>query len=105
MLLSLGQCAAQVASPLPLLPFRPIFWANRPQSYIERTASWDKFPDTRWGGVNNPCYSTVSEGVLEGSRCGSADERRSMWGDCPIEERDVFEVFAHYVQGGAWPMH
>lgn len=29
---------------------RPIFWANRPRSYLERTIHWDEFPNGRWGG-------------------------------------------------------
>lgn len=28
---------------------RPIFWANRPQSYLTRTETWDEFPNGRWG--------------------------------------------------------
>jgi methylenetetrahydrofolate reductase (NADPH) len=28
---------------------RPIFWANRPHSYVDRTAHWDEFPNGRWG--------------------------------------------------------
>lgn len=26
---------------------RPIFWANRPKSYINRTSDWDKYPQGR----------------------------------------------------------
>lgn len=29
---------------------RPIFWANRPKSYILRTQSWDSFPQGQWRG-------------------------------------------------------
>lgn len=28
---------------------RPIFWANRPKSYLSRTMGWDEFPNGRWG--------------------------------------------------------
>merc|ERR1719181_2221874 len=28
---------------------RPIFWANRPQSYIRRTQGWEDFPTGRYG--------------------------------------------------------
>ena len=27
---------------------RPIFWANRPKSYINRTSDWDKYPQGRY---------------------------------------------------------
>ena len=26
---------------------RPIFWSNRPKSYITRTSDWDEFPSGR----------------------------------------------------------
>ena len=28
---------------------RPIFWANRPKSYINTTSDWDKYPQGRYG--------------------------------------------------------
>ncbi len=30
---------------------RPIFWANRSKSYIQRTAAWQEFPTGRWSDV------------------------------------------------------
>ena len=33
---------------------RPIFWANRPKSYMVRTNSWDEFPNGRWGDSRSP---------------------------------------------------
>ena len=27
---------------------RPIFWANRPTSYMKRTEEWESFPSRRW---------------------------------------------------------
>ena len=38
---------------------RPIFWANRPTSYLKRTASWDEFPNGRWGDNRSPAYGEV----------------------------------------------
>lgn len=35
---------------------RPIFWSNRPQSYIHRTEDWDDFPNGRWGPRESPAY-------------------------------------------------
>merc|ERR1719387_1020623 len=35
---------------------RPIFWANRPGSYIRRTATWDDFPNGRFGDRASPAY-------------------------------------------------
>ena len=27
---------------------RPIFWANRPKSYVARTEGWDEFPNGKF---------------------------------------------------------
>ncbi|KAF2325627.1 hypothetical protein GH714_031321 [Hevea brasiliensis] len=35
---------------------RPIFWANRPKSYISRTLSWEQYPHGRWEDSCNPSY-------------------------------------------------
>ena len=32
----------------PLNKVRPIFWTQRPKSYIHRTRHWDEFPNGRW---------------------------------------------------------
>ena len=33
---------------LPWVQVRPIFWSNRPKSYISRTKEWDSFPNGRY---------------------------------------------------------
>lgn len=35
---------------------RPIFWANKPSSYIYRTLKWDEFPNGRWGDSKSPSF-------------------------------------------------
>ncbi|AEE79993.1 methylenetetrahydrofolate reductase 1 [Arabidopsis thaliana] len=40
---------------------RPIFWANRPKSYISRTKGWNDFPHGRWGDSHSAAYSTLSD--------------------------------------------
>ena len=39
---------------------RPIFWANRPASYIKRTATWDDFPNGRFGAKASPAYGDMT---------------------------------------------
>ncbi|KAJ7947419.1 Methylenetetrahydrofolate reductase [Quillaja saponaria] len=39
---------------------RPIFWANRPKSYISRTIGWDQYPHGRWGDSRNPSYGALT---------------------------------------------
>ena len=45
---------------------RPINWANRPQSYLLRTASWDDYPNGRWGDGRSPAvrYTTLCDVTL-----------------------------------------
>ncbi|KAK9287894.1 hypothetical protein L1049_016337 [Liquidambar formosana] len=40
---------------------RPIFWANRPKSYISRTKGWDQYPRGRWGDSCNPSYGALAD--------------------------------------------
>ncbi|XP_015888576.1 methylenetetrahydrofolate reductase (NADH) 2 [Ziziphus jujuba] len=40
---------------------RPIFWANRPKSYLSRTIGWDQYPHGRWGDSRNPSYGALSD--------------------------------------------
>jgi methylenetetrahydrofolate reductase (NADPH) len=40
---------------------RPIFWQNRPRSYIERTERWDEFPNGRWGSSSSPAYGDLED--------------------------------------------
>ncbi|XP_073008321.1 probable methylenetetrahydrofolate reductase (NADH) [Typha latifolia] len=40
---------------------RPIFWANRPKSYISRTLNWDQYPHGRWGDSRNPSYGVLTD--------------------------------------------
>lgn len=35
---------------------RPIFWANKPSSYVHRTLKWDEFPNGRWGDSRSPAF-------------------------------------------------
>ena len=40
---------------------RPIFWSNRPASYITRTKEWDEFPNGRWGNCNKSEYGELND--------------------------------------------
>lgn len=41
---------------------RPIFWANKPSSYVHRTLKWDEFPNGRWGDSRSPAFGGGFEG-------------------------------------------
>lgn len=78
---------------------RPIFWANRPHSYLQRTVSWDEFPNGRWGNSTSPAYGDLYDYHLMGVRPVSARQRRQMWGEALKSEQDVYDVFAEYLNG------
>ncbi|KYQ90902.1 methylenetetrahydrofolate reductase [Tieghemostelium lacteum] len=75
---------------------RPIFWQNRPRSYIARTGSWDEFPNGRWGDYRSPAFGDLSDYHLGWAK---AEDTTSVYGPNPQSEQDVFEVFASYCSG------
>ena len=40
---------------------RPIFWANKPKSYIAKTNQWDKYPNGRWGVSRLPTFGDMGD--------------------------------------------
>lgn len=79
---------------------RPINWANRPKSYVRRTEEWDEFPNGRWGDSTSPAFGELSDhGHFYAFSLGNEDDQRAMLGESPKEPKDVYEVFARYVEG------
>jgi methylenetetrahydrofolate reductase (NADPH) len=78
---------------------RPIFWANRPKTYLERTGHWDDFPNGRWGPRESPAFGDLADHHLLGFRVGTEAERRKLWGESIEKPIDVFTVFAKYIDG------
>lgn len=81
---------------------RPIFWSNRPKSYLARTMEWDDFPNGRWGDSRSPAFGNLHEyyliqrGLIMRAK---EDNRKQEWGECPRKPEDVFEVFASFCEG------
>lgn len=75
---------------------RPIFWANRVQSYLSRTSDWDEFPNGRWGDSRSPAY-----GDLDGYPVAigiSPAEAQTMWGN-PTTRAEIYDLFAKFCRG------
>lgn len=75
---------------------RPIFWRNRPKSYVNRTNSWDEFPNGRWGDSRSPAF-----GELDGYGAllkYPAEECVKLW-DHPTTVSDIGELFVKYCKG------
>jgi methylenetetrahydrofolate reductase (NADPH) len=77
---------------------RPIYWANRPKSYLDRTDSWDKFPTGRWADESTPKFEELGDQHYMSS-CGNILDRKTMWGDTLLVDKEVFEVFERYICG------
>ncbi|KAG0296071.1 hypothetical protein BGZ96_010235 [Linnemannia gamsii] len=76
---------------------RPIFWANRPKSYISRTEAWQSFPTTasQWRTLEK--YGGLEEyGV--GIKYSTAAEARCHWGE-PRRMEDLSGIFQKYWRG------
>jgi len=76
---------------------RPIFWRNRIKSYIQRTDSWDEFPNGRWGDSRSPAFGEVNLHSSSSFRY-SSDVCLEMWGK-PEKIEDINNVFANYLKG------
>ncbi|CAK9102743.1 Methylenetetrahydrofolate reductase [Durusdinium trenchii] len=82
---------------------RPIFWANRPKSYLLRTERWEQFPSGRWGDLaGTDLLRSLQESddvVVRDSLFDRSDIKRKAWGEALHTEADVFRVFADFIEG------
>jgi methylenetetrahydrofolate reductase (NADPH) len=71
---------------------RPIFWAQRARSYVDRTSSWDDFPNGRFGSRESPAYGLFSKPPKPSEKVLA--ERREQWKfDGPKGMQQVFIDF------------
>ncbi|XP_076451648.1 methylenetetrahydrofolate reductase (NADPH)-like [Babylonia areolata] len=79
---------------------RPIFWRCRPNSYVFRTSDWDEFPNGRWGNSSAPSFNDLQFYHLFYLKSRSSrEEQLQMWGQELKREKDVWDVFYHYLTG------
>jgi len=77
---------------------RPIYWANRPRSFISRTEDWDNFPNGRWGDAGSPAFDIIGNYHLTQLYCNSEETRKKEWGT-PTSDQDVANIFVAYLKG------
>jgi len=77
---------------------RPIYWANRPRSFISRTEDWDNFPNGRWGDAGSPAFDILGDYHLTQLYSNSVETRKKEWGT-PVTEQDVANIFCAYLKG------
>lgn len=77
-----------------------MFWANRPNAYIKRTADWEKYPNGRWGNAKSP-YGTLKDHQLMRRHTSSekrTEQAKAAWGQV-TSVADVSAVFVNYAAG------
>lgn len=81
---------------------RPIFWSNRPKSYIKRTEDWDKYACSRWGDVRSPAYGTFGDYPFMQKHKKSEKRlkrEQEAWGKTLTGLDSVISVFINYTKG------
>ncbi|KAL0322806.1 UNVERIFIED_CONTAM: putative methylenetetrahydrofolate reductase [Sesamum angustifolium] len=77
---------------------RPIFWANRPKSYISRTVGWDQYPHDRWGDSRSASYGVL--GDYQFLRPRSRDKKLHEEWAVPLKNvEDIYENFMKFCLG------
>jgi len=99
---------SKVSRPLPWRPptnvfrvkedVRPIFWANRPKSYITRTLGWDQYPHGRWGDSRNPSYGALTDHQFTRPR-GRGKKLQEEWAVPLKSVEDISERFTNFCEG------
>ncbi|PWZ52750.1 Methylenetetrahydrofolate reductase 1 [Zea mays] len=99
---------SKVSRPLPWRPatnvfrvkedVRPIFWANRPKSYLKRTLGWDQYPHGRWGDSRNPSYGALTDHQFTRPR-GRGKKLQEEWAVPLKSVEDISERFTNFCQG------
>jgi methylenetetrahydrofolate reductase (NADPH) len=79
---------------------RPIFWSNRPKSYLARTMSWDDFPNGRWGDNFSPTFGSLNDYyIFRRTLDPTVRQNRLKILGSPTTEVDVSKVFVKFCQG------
>ncbi|CAI9777097.1 unnamed protein product [Fraxinus pennsylvanica] len=77
---------------------RPIFWANRPKSYISRTIGWDQYPSGRWGDSRNASYGALTD--YQFMRPRSRNKKLHEEWVVPLKNvTDIYEKFMKFCLG------
>ena len=77
---------------------RPIFWANRPKSYLSRTATWDDYPNGRWGDRTSPAFGDLGMHYLYNPARLYDDKLKGIYGPVASVD-DIASVFVRYCEG------
>jgi methylenetetrahydrofolate reductase (NADPH) len=78
---------------------RPIYWSNRPTSYLQRTSSWDEFPNGRWGDSRSPAFGDfLGDYHLTGEEIPKEKKMKSL-GKEHKNIQSIYQVFIDFLEG------
>lgn len=79
---------------------RPIFWANKPRSYIARTLEWDEYPNGRWGVSRSPAFGDMKDfpSMSKLYKKGK-DKLKELWGEDYTAQKQIGELIISYIEG------
>lgn len=77
---------------------RPIFWSHRPKSYMQRTATWDEFPNGRWGDSRSPAFGDLTDYHLASLHVAKETNDRN-WAVEIHSLKDLYSIFGRYCRG------
>ena len=85
---------------------RPVFWSQRPRSYVQRTRHWDQWPRTSWS-PQSPLADLAEADLLsfQLTSASSAADLLAMWGAELGGEEEVWEVVRRHYAGSPAPGH
>merc|ERR1719463_296723 len=72
---------------------RPIFWAQRARSYVDRTSSWDDFPNGRFSSRESPAYGLFTKPPKPSEK--TLKERQEQWSF--DGEKGMLQVFIDFL--------
>merc|ERR1719238_538499 len=75
---------------------RPIFWAQRAKSYVERTQGWNEYPDGRFGQRDTDMFTSISPTKPSED---VAKKLSDEW--CFSDEAGLGELFAQFLAPGS----
>merc|ERR1719421_375189 len=76
---------------------RPIFWAQRARSYVDRTAAWDEFPNGRFGSRESPAYGLFATPPKPTDK--QLEELKKQWAFA--DSSSLGDVFCKFLTPGA----
>jgi methylenetetrahydrofolate reductase (NADPH) len=80
---------------------RPIYWAIKPKSYVQRTQEWDEYPNGRWGVSRSAAFGEQEGMISIAKKKNSMNfaDKQKMWGTECTNLKAISVIFQKYLNG------